>query len=84
MIRNAGSNASDINLSFVVFEIEKLFEYSNDDVGCLSKWYFGEVFEIVSEKTRSVRNKWNESCLCDGGETETVDSYFRQNGIHSW
>jgi len=69
-------NAPHINLSFVGFEIETLFEYSDDNGGHLSNWYFRRIAEIVNEKMRIVRIKWDDSCLRDGDKMETVKKFF--------
>jgi hypothetical protein len=77
-------NIPEINSSFGGFEIEMLFEYSDDDVGCLSKWYFGKMDENVSEKKRTVKIKWNEFAWVMVMKWKQSRSYLRQNGIHKW
>lgn len=64
-------NMPDIDSSFVGYKIEILFEYTDNDGSSLVNWYNGEVSEIVNEKRRIVKVKWNECCLGQNDEVES-------------
>jgi hypothetical protein len=66
-------NMPDIDSLFVGYKIEILFEYTDDDSSSLVNWYSGEVSEIVNEKRRIVKVKWNECCLGRNDEVETKE-----------
>lgn len=75
------ANAPEINLSFVGFEIETLFEYSDDNGGHLSNWYFRRIAEIVMRKLElSELNGMILACVMVIKWKQSRSS-LRQNGI---
>lgn len=57
----------DLDSSFVGFQIEMLFSYTNEEDGTqYVNWAQGRVKSIVNKKTQCVEIIWDDKCLSEG------------------
>jgi hypothetical protein len=59
--------------ALVGWPIEMYFELGDVEGGRHNNWYHGTVLEVVNEKRRTVRIKWDETCLAENDERVTVE-----------